>query len=115
MLPEELPPSPGLLTTGIQPRQVYHIPDDGPVSTFVRNIPGYDTAHELREILFAPADNSPLKTQSGVEAAVNGVLRFVSGLSTPEAIAEMFIGAGLASKLPELVNTPATPPPEPVP
>lgn len=61
---------------------------------------------ELRDIIWNPADGGGLKSDSGVEKVVNGLLRATSGLTTPEAVATWFTGSKLAEALPILANSP---------
>ena len=58
---------------------------------------------DLRTLLLGPAYGTALKSDSGAESLINGFLRATSSFSTPEGIATMAVGAGLISKLPQLL------------
>lgn len=62
---------------------------------------------EFSDIVFGALKMPPPKKGSSrLEAAEDGLLRLVAGLSTPETVAVMLTGAGLAKLLPAIVNLP---------
>jgi len=61
---------------------------------------------DLRDLLLGPAYGAKLKSDSGTESAINALLRASASFSTPEGIALMATGAGIASKVPELLASP---------
>ncbi len=65
-----------------------------------------EAAQQFRQLIWAPADGVPLKSDSKLETAVNGFLRGAAGFTTPEAVATWIAGAGIARALPALANSP---------
>ncbi len=61
---------------------------------------------EFRELIWAPAEGTPLKSDSKLETVINGFLRGAAGFTTPEAVATWIAGAGVARALPALANSP---------
>jgi 2'-5' RNA ligase len=64
-------------------------------------------ATDLRDLLLGPAYGAPLKADSKVEQALNGMLRATANLNTPTAIATWLTGIGVAQALPWLARLPA--------
>ena len=50
----------------------------------------------MREIIWGAADGAGLKSDSEMDQVLNGILRFTSGLTTPESVAMWAAGAGIA-------------------